>query len=128
MTVLRIIITVLIGLGLGVFGGKMGLRRLLYLSVALVAIFASLSAIKGAYDETVEYFRNFMRLTTASVLSFILLVFAPLLTVIYLGRKLIVRLQVLETISPMIDTILGVGYIETVFLAVLLIQQGGFSL
>ena len=67
MTVLRIIVTVLVGLGLGVIGGKLGLRRLLYVSVALVAIFASLSAIRGAYDETVEYFRNFMRLTTASV-------------------------------------------------------------
>ena len=123
-----IALKILIGLGLAVLGGKLGIRRLLYISVALVAVFASLSAIRGAYDETVEYFRNFMRLTTASVLSFIVLVSGPLLTVIYFGRKLIVRLQVLETISPMIDTILGVGYIETVYLAVLLILNGGFSL
>ena len=123
-----IALKILIGLGLAVLGGKLGLRRLLYISVALVAIFASLSTIRGAYDETVEYFQNFMRLATASVLSFIVLVCSPLLTIIYLGRKLIVRLQVLETMSPMIDTILGVGYIQTVYLAVILILNGGFSL
>lgn len=111
---------IIIGIPVAIICAKIGLRRLLYITLALIAGFMAVSFVKGMFAHTSSYASNFMSRSVAKVLAFLILALIPMLAITYFGRKLIVRIAILETIAPMIDSILGAGFGLTLYAAFLM--------
>jgi hypothetical protein len=109
------ILQILIGIGLCVLGGKIGIRRLLYGTIAAIAAYAAVAANKAYFDTLSMHLRLHMSSANAAVFSIIILSLIPLLSIGYWGRKLIVRLQINERISATVDSILGAGFLATIY-------------
>lgn len=112
--VIRILITIPVAIG----SAYIGLRRIIYGSLGAVGVMLSISAIKGMYDPTAEYFRHFVSSWAAGLISFVALAIAPAMLTIYLGRKAIVRLSILRDMDPIIDSICGAGFGAAMFLSI----------
>ena len=113
------ILQILFGLGLACLGGKIGIRKLLYATCAAIAAYAAVAANKAYFGTLSMHLRLHMSSANAAVFSIIILSLIPLLSIGYWGRKLIVRLQINEKISPTIDAILGSGYLLTIYLIII---------
>lgn len=113
------ILEALLGIAICVIGGRIGLRKLLYVTVAALAGFAAVSGSKAFFYPLSYHFSTYTSPANASIISFIILAVIPILLIGYFGRKLIVKLQVTESISPMIDGVLGAGYSLALYIAFL---------
>ena len=113
------LVKVLLGILIAVAGGHIGLRALLYISIAFAGGFAAVSCNKGFFSALSSKLSVFTAARNADIITFLVLTLVPLMLIVYLGRRLMVRLSILEDISPAIDHILGSAYALTVFLAVL---------
>ena len=113
------LLMIIIGIGVAVAGGRIGLRALLYISVAFVAGFGSVSAIKGFFGPLSSQLAAITSQENAKVISFIILSLTPLISISYLGRRLIVLLNIDDDIPLMINSILGAGYAVAIYIIVL---------
>lgn len=118
-------IRILLAIPVAIVCGYIGLRRLLYACVGAVGIILSISATKSMYGATDVYFRNFVSRPAASVISFVLLAVIPAVITIYLGRKAIVRLAIVENMDPIVDAIAGAFFGAGLFIAIGYIIVGG---
>ena len=102
---------VLLGIGVAVAGGLIGLRMLLYLTVAGLAMFAAVSLNRAFFAPLSEQFKAITSPQNADVISFIILALIPLISIGYLGRRLVGVLGVdEETLPHPVNAILGSGY------------------
>ena len=113
-------VLLMLGIGVAVAGGLIGLRALLYISVAGVAGYASVASNAAFFASLTEQFGHAVSPTNAGVISFMILTLLPLISIGYLGRKMIVRLNVAE-IHKVVDAILGTGYMLAIYIAVICI-------
>lgn len=112
------LVKIFIGFVITIAGGYLGLRILLFISTAFVAGFLSVALTKGFFSQMSSYFESFTSAGNASVLSVFILALPPLLIVGYLGRMLVARLGVIESMSKMVDSVLGAGYFLSIFIVV----------
>jgi len=106
---------IIIGIPVVIICAKIGLRRLLYITLAFIAGFVAVSIVNGMFAHTSSYASNFMSKNVAKVLTFLILTLIPMLAITYFGRRVMVRIAILETIAPMIDSILGAGFGITLY-------------
>lgn len=108
---------VVIGIFIAVVAGRLGITRLMYITLTFVSVFAAVSATKAFFTPLSSQLESITSHEFAAVLSFIILALAPLITIGYLGRKLINAINVDEDdISPMANAVLGAGYAVGVYL------------
>ena len=100
---------VIIGMCVAVIGSKLGLSRMLYLTVAFLAGYAAVGMVKGFLGYLRDFLGSYMSDLNAMTIGFIALTLPPLLLIPFLGRKLLVKLAIPD-IPPMLDAILGAGY------------------
>jgi hypothetical protein len=112
------VIMTIIGIGIAVIGGRLGLSRMLYLTIAFLAGYAAVSLVIGFLEYLKDFLSNFISDPNAMIIGFILLTLPPLLLIPYLGRKLMVKLAIPD-ISPKLDAILGAGYSLAVYVGIL---------
>ncbi len=110
---------VILAIGVAVAGGRIGLRMLLYLTVAFLAGFAAVSMNRAFFSQLSTQFQTVTSQQNANVLSFIILALIPLISIGYLGRRLIVLLNVDEDISDTVNAVLGSGYALAIYVTVL---------
>ena len=111
------VIRILLSIPIAVVSGHIGLKRLSYACLSIAAVTLSISAIRGMYEPTVDYFYHFVSRTAANLLAFVMLAITPAMLTIYVGRKAIVRLNI-PKIDPVIDNILGAFFGAGVFMAI----------
>ncbi len=100
-------------------GGIIGMRGLLYLTIAFVAGWSSF-ALNGAFFQPLtDYLEKLTSRPNAMVLSFLVLTLIPLLSVGYLGRRLAVRLALVESIPPLVYACIGGGYLLALYVIIL---------
>lgn len=109
---------VFIGFAVTIAGGYLGLRILLYVSIAFVAGFFSVAFTKGFFSQLSSHFESFTSGANAGILSVLILALPPLLIVGFLGRRLVARLGVIESMSKIVDSVLGAGYFLSIFIVV----------
>ena len=114
-----LVIKIIIGIGITLIGGRTGLRALLYISVALIAGYASVAMNKSFHSKLSIALQTFISPTNAAIISAVSLTAIPLLITVYCGRKLVVKLQISESMPPMTNSILGSGLALTVYLIAL---------
>ena len=114
-------IKIIIGIPVVIICAKIGLRRLLYITIAFIAGFMAVSIVNGMFAHTSSYASNFMSPRVARVLTFLILTLIPMLAITYYGRRVMVHLAILETIAPMIDSILGAGFGLTLYAGFIMI-------
>ena len=101
-------------------GGLIGLKILLYATVAFIAGFLAVSATKGHFDSLTSDISKLTSKGNAEALSLIILGFTPALTTGYVGHMVISWLIDLDD-HPVAAAVLGAGYAVTVFLIVVYI-------
>ena len=116
-SVLKVIVGIMVTVGCS----RIGIRRLLYMTVAFIAGYASVSLVKAFCESIASFLEGFLSATNAYVISFIILAIPPLLIIPFLGRKMIIVLKITDDISPVLDSILGAGFGLTIYLSVLYI-------
>lgn len=123
---MALVIMVIIGIGIAVVGGITGLRRLLFLTIAGIAGYAAVSMVRGCHDSLRVWIENHnLSPENATVISLILLTLTPIILIFSVGRKLLVRISVTESISETVDAILGSGYLLSIYLVGLFLLFGG---
>lgn len=118
-------IRILLAMPVAIVCGYVGLRRLLHASVAGVGIILSISAVRSMYEATDQYFRSFINGSAAAAISFVLLAVVPAVLTIYLGRKALVRLAIVENMDPIVDAIAGAFFGAGMFIAIGYLIVGG---
>jgi len=114
-----LVIKIIIGIAVAIIGGSIGLRALLYIFVALIAGYASVAMNKSFHIKLRQSLQIFASPTNAAIISAVSLTAIPLLITVYCGRKLVAKLQISESMPPMINSILGSGFALTVYLIAL---------
>ena len=113
-------IKAVLGILVAVAGAHLGLRALLYISIALVAGFAAWSTNRGFFYPISSRFALFTTKENATVITFIMLTLVPLLTVGYFGRILITKLKIDKDVpNKTANSILGCGFALTVYIIIL---------
>jgi len=112
----HLFIRVILWVAIGVLGAKIGLRRLLFLTIAAISGFVAYALIRGFHNGLVLWFLKITHSTNAIIISAILLVLIPVFILYSYGRRLAVRLSITDSISPMINSILGAGYGVTIYI------------
>ena len=119
---MTVFLEVLLGIGVAVAGGLIGLRLLLYLTVAGLAVFAAVSLNRAFFAPLSEQFQAITSAQNANAISFIILALVPLISIGYLGRRF---MDVLggdeETLPYPVNAILGSGYAMAVYAVMLCI-------
>lgn len=119
---MTVFLKVLLGIGVAVAGGLIGLRLLLYLTVAVLAVFAAVSLNRAFFTPLSEQFQAITSSQNADVISFIILALIPLISIGYLGRRFVGVLRVDEETLPYpVNAILGSGYAMAVYAVMLCI-------
>jgi len=121
MTIL-LLLKIAIGIAAGIVGAIIGLRRLLLLTIAGVAGFISVNTVTRFYKLLALQLEHFISPQNSIVISIIILALIPLFLLYYLGRELLVRLSITESMSKTVDQILGLGYAVSLYLISLAIN------
>jgi len=117
-----ILIKVIIGIAVAVLGARIGLRRLLYITIACIAGFAAVSTVKGLHQKITPIFEHFgINHLNSLIITVILLTLIPIVGLLTFGRRLMVKFAFVESISETIDSILGGGYATTIYMIVLVV-------
>ncbi len=114
-------IKVILAIGVAVAGGRIGLRMLLYLTVSFLAGFAAVAMNRAFFGDLSGQFQTVTSEQNSRVISFMILAVIPLISIGYLGRRLIVLLNVDEDISDTVNAVLGSGYALAIYVTVLYI-------
>ena len=103
-----------------VAGAHIGLRIMMYLSLGFLAGFSSWTANRSFFHGVSSRFAVFTTPETAVVITYFILTVLPLVTVIFLGRIALVKLQISKD-SPgkVADKVLGGGYSLAAYLCIL---------
>ena len=120
-----IVVQIILSVGALIGGGYVGLRRLLFATLAFLGGFSAYASVKAFYFPLGGWFAQFMRQENAAVITLVLLIFIPLLAIFWLGRRLMVKLAWTDNVPPMIDATLGAGYSLTLFLILAYLFIGG---
>lgn len=119
LPIMLIILKVVIGIGVTVLGGYLGIIRCILLSSVFVGGFTSVSLVRFLFRSMSHLLARYLTIPYANVIVFIVLVIPPVLLIPYLSRKLMVKLGLVDTISPTISGILGAGFFAAIFIAIL---------
>jgi len=115
MTILKI----LGALACAAIGGRVGMRGLLYLTIAFIAGWSSFALNRAFFQPLADYFEKLTSRSNSMVLSFLFLTLIPLLSIGYLGRRLAVRLALVESIPPLTNAVIGSGFLLAIYMIIL---------
>jgi len=108
---------ILMGIGFAVVGGRIGLRSLLYISVAALAGFAAVRANVAFFEPLSLHFMTITSRINAEVVAFVTITMTSTLLVGFLGHKHITAIKIDENIPHLVNAVLGSGYAVSAFLA-----------
>ena len=117
-------ITILKGIGFcfsTIVGAKLGILNLMYITVGGIAGYTAYSLVRTFFHALASGIANYTNTANAHVIAFLVLVLPPLCLIPYAGRKIVVRLQLNERISPRINALIGAAYLDTIFVCILTI-------
>lgn len=102
-------------------GAKLGILNLMYITVGSIAGYTAYSLVKTFFHPLASGIGNFTNTANSHVIAFLVLVLPPLCLIPYGGRKIIVRLQLSDRISPRINALIGAAYLDTIYVCILTI-------
>lgn len=112
----------IIGIVAAVAGGLIGMWLLMYVTVALLALFAAVSLNKAFFSQLSFQFQEITSKPNAQIISFAILTVLPIVSIAYVGRFIITRLNMdQDTLTPPLNSVLGSGYAVALYLVVLYI-------
>ncbi len=114
-----LVIKITIGICLAVIGGRIGLRRMFIVSIAFVSGFVSVTLVRAFASTVTSMVEVIAPHTTSVIISYLILSIPPLLVIPFFGRKLMIKLGIVEDITTTVDAILGSGYTVALYIAVL---------
>lgn len=106
---------IILGIVIAVIGGKLGLTKLLFITIAGISGYISFIIVKSFWKPLASRLALLMPWDVAVVMTAIILTLTPLLLVFLGGRRLMVKIGIKETISQTIDSTLGAGYAVTAY-------------
>ena len=115
-----IILKIIIGIAVSVAGSKLRLRRLLFMTVAALAGFASIVLVQHFYRDLTRFFEGFTYHWSAAVMSIIVMIL-PAFIIYYFGWRVLDRLFSDQFITSVSDQIMGAGFAALIYIIVLYI-------